>query len=98
MTTTTAKATIKIAGFDVHPYANEYPLMKDYDPELYERTKNDIKENGLIERIDIIFEHGKPIIIDGRNRAQMLEELGIKINPDQHMQVKQFSSDEALRR
>jgi hypothetical protein len=98
MSTTTAKTTIKIAGFDVHPYANEYPLMKDCDPEGFERTKNDIKANGLTERIEIIIEDGKHIIIDGRNRAQMLDELGIKIDPDQHMQVKRFSRDEALRR
>ena len=87
-----------IAGFPVHPYTNQYPLMRDIDPEGFERFVEDMKANGLTERIEIVgHKGGAKMIIEGRNRALALERLGIKIDPDKYMTEKRFSTEAGLR-
>jgi|TARA_Y100000310_G_scaffold54029_1_gene49561 hypothetical protein len=56
-----------------HKYADLFPMMSE---EEFNRLKADIKENGLLEPIEII--DGK--ILDGRNRFKACSELGIKPN------------------
>lgn len=56
---------------DIHKYATIFPMM---DEKEFNDLKEDIKENGLMDEI-IIYE-GK--VLDGRNRLQACEELGIK--------------------
>jgi hypothetical protein len=97
----------KIGGFAVHPFANEYPLMEEIDPQAFERFVQDIKRNGLRERIDVIeLQDGDNdaddtdimVIIEGRDRALALECLGIKIDPDQHFRLQfELTSDEEIR-
>jgi hypothetical protein len=72
----------KIGGIKVYPYANEYPLMRDYDPEGWARLVRSIKSEGLREQIEVVHDgDGKEyIIIDGRNRALALVELRFNLS------------------
>ena len=61
----------RIAGFEVHPFANIFPMFGE---EELEELRSDIEKNGLVE--PIVLYGGK--ILDGRNRAKVCEMLGIK--------------------
>jgi hypothetical protein len=58
-----------------HPLADLFPLMQG---EEFDSLMADIKENGLREKIDLY--QGK--IVDGRNRYQALQRLGIDPGAD----------------
>lgn len=57
---------------ELHPLASLFPEM---GPEDYEKLRDDIKENGLIESIWL---HPDGRIIDGRHRHRACSELGIE--------------------
>ena len=59
----------------VHPAADEYPLMP---PSELRELATDIKNNGLRTRVDILVDDntGKWTLLDGRNRLDALELLG----------------------
>jgi ParB-like chromosome segregation protein Spo0J len=66
-----------IAGYPVHPAALRVP---EASPEDYARLKEDIRKNGLREQIVLAYdEHDELVILDGRTRARICEELGIKV-------------------
>lgn len=56
----------------VHPVAEFFPMMS---PEEYEGLKEDIKANGQQEPVC----YWRNELIDGRNRLQACQELGIKV-------------------
>ena len=61
----------------VHPAADLFPLLGDAElPEL----GNDIKQHGLTSPIAIKVEHGKPLLVDGRNRLDAMERVGLRVN------------------
>src|SRR6516164_9234507 len=61
---------------DIHPEADKFPLL---DQERLLRLGNDIKTNGqrLPARIDY---NGKPVLVDGRNRLDAREAVGLPID------------------
>ena len=65
----------KYCGLEVHELVLVIPKMSEAE---YQLLKTDIAENGLRDRI-IIYE-GR--ILDGRYRAQALDELGMSHDPD----------------
>ena len=65
----------KYCGFEVHELALVIPKMSEAE---YQLLKTDIAENGLRDQI-IIYE-GR--ILDGRHRAQALDDLGKSHDPD----------------
>jgi len=58
-------------GYKFHPIADIFPLMEDSE---YDDLKNDIAENGLLEPIWVY----DGMILDGRNRYRVCDDLGIK--------------------
>lgn len=65
----------KYCGLEVHELALVIPKMSEAE---YQLLKTDITENGL--RDQIILYEGR--ILDGRHRAQVLDELGKSHDPD----------------
>jgi N6-adenosine-specific RNA methylase IME4 len=65
------------AGFDIHPAANEFPMM---DSGRYQELKADISENG--QKVEVVLCDGK--ILDGRNRAKACEELGVSVKTKEY--------------
>lgn len=61
---------MKIGDYETHPIADAFPLLQG---EEFERLKQDIKDNGLVERELVTFK-GK--LLDGRNRLRACLELG----------------------
>ncbi len=83
MSTTTDQTTVEapaapevIAGFKIHPAAR---LLPEPSPEVRARLKADIEQHGLIVPI-VLTPAGE--ILDGRTRARICEELGIKLGPN----------------
>jgi hypothetical protein len=76
----------------VHPTADLFPLMSE--PELRELGE-DIKKNGLQNPI-VLFEDkpGKTFLLDGRNRLDAMELVGIKFEVQDHKQRSEISSPE----
>jgi ParB-like chromosome segregation protein Spo0J len=60
----------------VHRAAEQFPLLKDTQPDEFEALVEDIERNGLQERIKLVFDGSAFIVVDGRNRLSALEELG----------------------
>ena len=60
----------------VHPAAELFPMMSD--AELRELA-DDVKKNGLHERVKTIKDNGKLYLLDGRNRLDAIELAGRKI-------------------
>lgn len=61
---------MKIGDYETHPIADAFPLLQG---EEFERLKQDIKDNGLVDRELVTFK-GK--LLDGRNRLRACLELG----------------------
>jgi hypothetical protein len=60
----------------VHPAADLFPLLgADELRELGE----DIRRNGLTSPIAIMIEHNKPVLVDGRNRLDAMEVVGLRV-------------------
>ena len=62
-----------MTDFTIHPVAALFPMMTD---EELKSLANDIKKNGLREKITYRLVEGVPQILDGRNRMQALELAG----------------------
>jgi hypothetical protein len=60
----------------IHPAANMFPPIGD--AELRELA-DDIKANGLHERVKVIVSDNKQVVIDGRNRLDAMELAGMPI-------------------
>jgi DNA-binding Lrp family transcriptional regulator len=63
---------------EVHPAADDYPLLKDSDPAAFRELVEDIRKHGLRANI-VLWEDdgGKRRLLDGRNRLDALAELGV---------------------
>jgi hypothetical protein len=61
----------------IHPATNLFPLLGD--AELRE-VGEDIKKNGLTSPIAIRIENDTPILLDGRNRLDAMERVGLRVN------------------
>ncbi len=62
----------------IHPAANLFPMMGDKE---YRELVADIKANGLRQSVMMVGETRETaLIIDGRNRAKALAELGLDLN------------------
>jgi hypothetical protein len=64
------------AGLQWHPYAESYPLMKG---KAYEELREDIKDHGVTDPAKFRIKNRQRQFLDGRNRARVCEELGIKL-------------------
>lgn len=64
--------------YEIHELANLFPMLNEQE---YERLRDDIKKNGLLNPI-VLFEER---ILDGRNRSLVCEELGIEIKTVEYM-------------
>ena len=61
----------------VHPAAEQFPLLREVQPEVFEKLKNDISETGgLIECVKLVKSSLRYLVVDGRNRLDVLEALG----------------------
>jgi DNA-binding Lrp family transcriptional regulator len=75
MTTGTVKKSWR-DDLPIHPAADLFPLMS---PDELKVLGEDIKKNGLLSRVAAIpGDDGKPILIDGRNRLDAMELVGLR--------------------
>lgn len=63
-------------ALQIHPLANVFPLLDDAD---LVSLGEDIKRNGLTSPIAIKIENGAPVLIDGRNRLDAMERVGLRV-------------------
>jgi hypothetical protein len=63
---------------EVHPAADDYPLLKDSDPAAFRELVEDIRKHGLRANI-VLWEDGggKRWLLDGRNRLDALADLDV---------------------
>jgi hypothetical protein len=62
----------------VHPAADEYPLLRDSDPARFLAVLQDIRANGMHMSITFWIDgDGNVLLLDGRNRLDILAELGV---------------------
>jgi hypothetical protein len=66
------------SSIPVHDAANLFPLIEDQDELI--KIGADIKDHGLISPIGIVVEIGNAILVDGRNRLDAMELVGLKIS------------------
>ena len=59
----------------VHPAAEMFPLMSEYDPAGFKELVEDIKKNGL--QVPIVLCAADHSVLDGRNRLDALEAAGV---------------------
>ena len=65
-------------NFKIHPAANIFPMMGDAE---YKKLVEDIRENGVQHPVTLIGEERETsLILDGRNRARAMVELGIEVS------------------
>jgi hypothetical protein len=62
--------------YKVHPAADVFPMMSDED---LAKLGEDIKANGL--KIPTLLWGDPPLLIDGRNRLEAMERVGVKLDP-----------------
>jgi hypothetical protein len=62
-------------GFKVHPFAASFPMLKGRAVKAF---TDDIRANGLRERIQYLDHKGEKIIVDGRNRLRACNVTGVK--------------------
>ena len=72
----------------VHPAADDYPLLKDSDPSAFRELVEDIRKHGL--RANIVLCGG--LLLDGRNRLDALAELGVLYDIDGELGLKSWAS------
>ena len=65
---------------EIYPAADLFPLMAETDPETLQKLGDDIKANGLRARV-VLWpdETGKKLLLDGRNRLDAAEFIGVEI-------------------
>jgi hypothetical protein len=72
------------AGLRIHPAANEFPLMKDYDQKALKALGKDIKQTGMQVPIVLLADYSGAdtiySLVDGRNRLDGLEAVGVHVN------------------
>jgi hypothetical protein len=61
----------------IHPAADLFPLL---GADELVALGEDIKRNGLTSPIALKMENGKPILLDGRNRLDAMERVGLRVN------------------
>lgn len=69
--------TERIGGYDVHPFAAEFPLIEGDE---FAQLVDDVKRNGLRE--PIVLSHDRSVLIDGRNRLRACIEAGVDVVHD----------------
>jgi hypothetical protein len=77
---------------EVHPAADDYPLLKDGDPAAFRELVEDNRRHGL--RANIVFwvaDDGKRCLLDGRNRLDALAELGVLYDIDGELGLKSWT-------
>jgi ParB-like nuclease domain len=62
---------------EVHPAADDYPLLKDSDPAAFRELVEDIRKHGLRANIVLWEDNDGKRLLDGRNRLDALAELGV---------------------
>jgi DNA-binding Lrp family transcriptional regulator len=62
---------------EVHPAADDYPLLKDGDPAAFRELVEDIRKHGLRANIVLWEDNDGKRLLDGRNRLDALAELGV---------------------
>lgn len=68
---------MKIAGYEVHPAAELFPLTEG---EELEQLADDIRKKGLLEPVWLCpGENGNKLLLDGRNRARACEIAGVAL-------------------
>jgi hypothetical protein len=60
----------------IHPVADMFPMLDD--PDLAALGEN-IRRNGLTSPIAMKIEKGRPLLIDGRNRLDAMEKVGLRV-------------------
>jgi hypothetical protein len=90
------------AHLPVHPAADEYPLLRDIDPERFAAVAEDIRLNGLRAPIIAWSPAGgrddglavdAPAVLDGRNRLDILAYLGLLYEtPDHHVGLRRWTN------
>jgi hypothetical protein len=66
-----------------HPYAENYPLLKD---EAYDDFKADIADRGVHEAVKYRIVNGEKEYLDGRNRVQACKDLRVTW-PEERVEV-----------
>jgi hypothetical protein len=77
---------------EVHPAADDYPLLKDSDPAAFRELVEDIRKHGL--RANIVLwegDGGKRWLLDGRNRLDALADLGVLYDIDGELGLKSWT-------
>ncbi|QOZ33656.1 hypothetical protein XH92_19940 [Bradyrhizobium sp. CCBAU 53421] len=69
----------------VHPAADLFPMLTD---EELAALGEDIKRNGLASPIAVIVEDNKALLIDGRNRLDAMERVGLQVKIVRKSQTK----------
>jgi hypothetical protein len=64
-------------SISIHPAADLFPLLSEDE---LAQLGYDIRRNGLTSPIAIMIEHNKPVLVDGRNRLDAMEIVGLRVN------------------
>jgi hypothetical protein len=67
----------------IHPAAEFFPLMSEYDPAALKELAENIRVNGLIEPI-VGWASGGQFLLDGRNRLDAMALLGLLYETADH--------------
>jgi hypothetical protein len=66
--------------YKVHPAADVFPLLSETDPEAFEALVEDVGEHGVRVPIGFFIAHDVTWLIDGRNRLEAAERVGLDLD------------------